>query len=108
MSGRQLMLPIWLPSNSGQDMRGDNMTEPIAKRNHVERVTLLDVARHAGVSRATASLVVRDSPLVTEVTRQRVLASMQELGYVYHRPAASLRTQRSHTVGLIIPDITNP
>jgi len=108
MSGRQLMLPIWLPSNSGQDMRGDNMTEPIAKRNHVERVTLLDVARHAGVSRATASLVVRDSPLVAEVTRQRVLASMQQLGYVYHRPAASLRTQRSHTVGLIIPDITNP
>jgi LacI family transcriptional regulator len=97
-----------MSSNFGQDMRGDEMTESTAKRNHAERVTLLDVARHAGVSRATASLVVRDSPLVTEVTRQRVLASMQKLGYVYHRAAATLRTQRSHTVGLVIPDITNP
>jgi LacI family transcriptional regulator len=74
----------------------------------VERVTLLDVAHHAGVSRATASLVLRNSPLVSDATRQRVLASMQLLGYVYHRTAAALRTQRSHTVGLIIPDITNP
>ncbi len=71
------------------------MTEPIAKRNHVERVTLLDVARHAGVSRATASLVVRDSPLVAEVTRQRVLASMQQLGI---RLASSFRTLRTHSL----------
>ena len=84
------------------------MTGPMSERNRVERVTLLDVARHAGVSRATASLVLRDSPLVAETTRQRVLASMQQLGYVYHRTAATLRTQRSHTVGLVITDITNP
>src|SRR5438067_4613770 len=108
MSGRQLMIPIWMSSNSGQDMRGDDMTEPIAKRNHVEPVTLLDVARHAGVSRATASLVLRGSPLVAAATRERVLASMQQLGYVYHRTAATLRTRRSHTVGLVITNITNP
>lgn len=84
------------------------MTEPVSKRSHAERATLLDVARHAGVSRATASLVVRDSPLVAEITRKRVLASMQQLGYVYHRAAATLRTKRSYTVGLVIPDITNP
>lgn len=80
----------------------------MSERNSVERVTLLDVAHHAGVSRATASLVLRNSPLVSDETRRRVLASMQQLGYVYHRTAAALRTQRSHTVGLIIPDITNP
>jgi LacI family transcriptional regulator len=73
-----------------------------------ERVTLLDVARDAGVSRATASLVLRGSEVVAGATRERVLASMSRLGYVYHRGAASLRTQRSHTVGLIVPDITNP
>lgn len=72
------------------------------------RVTLLDVARDAGVSRATASLVLRGSELVADATRERVLASMSRLGYVYHRGAASLRTQRSQTVGLIVPDITNP
>src|SRR5207248_3413991 len=75
---------------------------------HGERVTLVDVAEHAHVSRATASLVLRASPLVAPQTRQRVLASMEQLGYVYHRAAASLRTQRSHTVGLVVPDITNP
>ncbi len=71
-------------------------------------VTLLDVARDAGVSRATASLVLRGSELVADETRERVLASMSKLGYVYHRGAASLRTQRSNTVGLIVPDVTNP
>lgn len=73
-----------------------------------ERVTLLDVARHARVSRATASLVLRGSPLVAEETRGRVLDSMRQLGYVYHRAAATLRTRRSHTVGLVVTDITNP
>ena len=73
-----------------------------------ERVTLLDVARHAGVSRATASLVLRHSPLVAADTRERVRSSMRQLGYVYHRAAASLRTQRTHSVGLVIPDLANP
>jgi LacI family transcriptional regulator len=71
-------------------------------------VTLLQVARDAGVSRATASLVLRGSDLVADETRERVLASMRKLGYVYHRGAASLRTQRSNTIGLIVPDVTNP
>jgi LacI family transcriptional regulator len=73
-----------------------------------ERATLLDVAARAGVSRATASLVLRGSPLVAEDTRARVLSVMSSLGYVPHRGAASLRTQRSGTIGLVIPDITNP
>src|SRR5689334_15221258 len=72
------------------------------------RVTLMDVAKDAGVSRATVSLVLRASPLVAEGTRERVHASMQKIGYVYHRGAASLRTQHSQTVGLVVPAITNP
>jgi len=77
-------------------------------QHSAERVTLLEVAHDAGVSRATASLVLRGSDLVADETRARVLASMRKLGYVYHRGAASLRTQRSQTVGLIVPDVTNP
>jgi len=68
----------------------------------------MDVARDAGVSRATASLVLRDSPLVADATRERVLASMKGLGYIYNRTAASLRTRESRTVGLLLTDITNP
>jgi LacI family transcriptional regulator len=73
-----------------------------------QRVTLLDIAADAGVSRATVSLVIRNVPSVAESTRKRVERSIKRLGYVYHRGAASLRTQRSHAIGLIVSDITNP
>ena len=72
------------------------------------RVTLAHVAADAGVSRATASLVFRGSPLISDETTNRVLASMERLGYVYNRAAASLRAQKSHTIGLAVTDITNP
>lgn len=75
------------------------------KRN---RVTLQQVAEHAGVSRATASLIVRGSPHISEPTRKKVLESMQQLGYVYDRVAANLRSRSSSTVGLIITEIGNP
>ena len=72
------------------------------------RVTLMDVARHCGVSRATVSLVLNDSPLVAAKTRDRVRAAMTELGYVYNRAAASLRTQHSDAIGVVLTNITNP
>lgn len=71
-------------------------------------VTLQQVANHAGVSRATASLVMRGSPSVSETTREKVLTSMQQLGYVYDRVAANLRSKTSSTVGLIIMELANP
>lgn len=72
------------------------------------RVTLMDVARHCGVSRATVSLVLNDSPLVAAKTGDRVRQAMTELGYVYNRAAASLRTQHSDAIGVVLTNITNP
>jgi DNA-binding LacI/PurR family transcriptional regulator len=72
------------------------------------RATLIDVARHCGVSRATVSLVLNDSPLVAATTRDRVRQAMTELGYVYNRAAASLRTQHSDAIGVVLTNITNP
>ena len=72
------------------------------------RMTLNDIARHAGVSRATVSLVLRNSPLVARPTRERVQSSIGELGYVYDRAAANLRARHTHTIGLIVCEITNP
>ena len=72
------------------------------------RVTLMDVARHCGVSRATVSLVLNNSPLVAATTRDRVREAMTELGYVYNRAAASLRTQHSDAIGVVLTNITNP
>ena len=87
------------------------MNRPVRNKNldsKSTRLTLRDLARHAGVSPATVSLVLRKSPLVADATRARVLESMRTLGYVYNRGAASLRTQRTHTVGVAINELHNP
>ena len=73
-----------------------------------KRVTLLDVAKEAGVSRATASLVVRGSKTISLPTQKKVEEAMSRLGYIYDRAAANLRSHRSNTVGMIINDIGNP
>jgi LacI family transcriptional regulator len=73
-----------------------------------KHVTLVDVAEDADVSRATASLVARESDLVADSTRERVLASMDKLGYVYNRAAANLRSKTTRAIGLAITDIKNP
>ncbi|MCY3832896.1 MAG: LacI family DNA-binding transcriptional regulator [Chloroflexi bacterium] len=73
-----------------------------------KKVTLQQVAEAAGVSKATASLALSNNPRISEPTRQRVLEAVEALGYVYNQRAASLRTQRSYTIGLIIKDVSNP
>ena len=72
------------------------------------RVTLTDVAKDAGVSRATASMVLNDSPLIAQATKERVRESFARLGYVYDRAAASLRKNQSLAVGLVITQLSNP
>jgi LacI family transcriptional regulator len=72
------------------------------------RVTLQAIAARLDVSTATVSLALRDSPVVAETTRTRVRKLAEEMGYIYNRSAAALRTDRSQIVGLGINDITNP
>ncbi|WP_343063074.1 LacI family DNA-binding transcriptional regulator [Actinomadura verrucosospora] len=67
-----------------------------------------DVARLAGVSVATVSRVLNDSASVTDATRARVLAAVDELGYRPNAVARSLRTDTTRTIGLVIGDILNP
>jgi len=78
----------------------------------MKRPTQRDVARLAGVSRATVSYVVNDQSggrvQISEETRQRVLAAIAELGYVPDARAQALRSGSTKTIGLIIPDIHNP
>jgi LacI family transcriptional regulator, galactose operon repressor len=72
------------------------------------RATIVDVARRAGVSKSTVSLVLGGSSLVADATRERVSAAMTELGYIYHRGAATLRGAKSGVLGMVINDLTNP
>ncbi|MCY6382295.1 LacI family DNA-binding transcriptional regulator [Hoeflea prorocentri] len=73
-----------------------------------KRPTILDVARHAGVSKSTVSLVLQNSTLVKETTREDVAKAIADLGYVYNRSAAGLRGAASGLIGLIINDLRNP
>jgi LacI family transcriptional regulator len=60
------------------------------------------------VSKSTVSLVLKGSSLVKAETRERVERAIEQLGYVYNRSAANLRTARSSFVGMVISDLMNP
>lgn len=72
------------------------------------RPTIVDVAREAGVSKSTVSLVLQDSPLVKAETRLQVKEVMARLGYVYNRMAANMRSANAGLIGLVINDLRNP
>ncbi len=72
-------------------------------------VTRADVARHAGVSTAVVSYVVNGGPKpVSEVTTARVLDAIARLGYRPNRTARALALGSTKTLGLVVPDSTNP
>jgi DNA-binding LacI/PurR family transcriptional regulator len=76
-----------------------------ARRSRRNGPTIADVARHAGVSTMTVSNVLNArSQRVGDATRDRVLASLSELGYRVNLAARQLRTGRTGTIGLGIPD----
>lgn len=72
------------------------------------RPTIIDVAKQAGVSKSTVSLVLQNSPSVREETRQQVRAAMAQIGYVYNRSAANMRSSNAGLIGLVINDLRNP
>jgi DNA-binding LacI/PurR family transcriptional regulator len=65
------------------------------------RVTLADVARHAGVSVALASIVMREAPGASDRSRERVLRSARELGYRPDVRARSLASLKAHVIGVL-------
>src|SRR6266567_2586700 len=72
------------------------------------KVTIHDVARHAGVSAMTVSRVVNERPRVSVDTRKRVQASIAELGYVPNRLARGLIQRKTSAFGVLVPDVANP
>lgn len=78
----------------------------------MKRPTQVDVARQAGVSRATVSYIINGQangrvPISPE-TRERVLQAIEDLGYEPNAGARALRLGNTKTIGLIIPDLHNP
>jgi LacI family transcriptional regulator len=71
------------------------------------KVSILDVARDAGVSIATVSHVINSTKSVTPETTDRVLQSIEKLGYRINPVARSLKTGKSQQIAFIVPDISN-
>lgn len=70
--------------------------------------TIREVAESAGVSYATVSHVINNTRVVTQETRERVLAAMAALNYRPNALARSLRQGKTNTLGLVLPDSANP
>jgi LacI family transcriptional regulator len=76
------------------------------RRNGPQKsVTIVDVAREAGVSYATVSRVLNDEAYVKAATRARVLEALRRTGYIANRQARSLRTGRTQMIGLLVRDL---
>ena len=73
-----------------------------------ELVTILDVARRAGVSAMTVSRALNKPDVVSPATREQVLRAVEELGYIPNGVARSLTQGRTHLIALVVSDIENP
>jgi LacI family transcriptional regulator len=75
----------------------------------MKKTTMMDIATIAGVSKATVSMVIsgRDQS-ISEETKKRILIIAKELNYIPNSIARSLSTNKSGTIGIILPDILNP
>lgn len=73
-----------------------------------KRTTVADVAKAAGVSMMTVSRAINNQPGISDETRQKILALAREMNFRPSKIARGLATSRTATIGLVVPDITNP
>ncbi|WP_353071608.1 LacI family DNA-binding transcriptional regulator [Tunturiibacter gelidoferens] len=83
----------------------------LTQNHYTKRITLADVARVSGFSISTVSLVLNEAPLsryVAASTKEHIRAVASKLGYRPDAAARSLRSRRSHTIGIMVSDISDP
>jgi LacI family transcriptional regulator len=95
---------------AGKAKRGSG-AEPARKKARSSAVTIRDVAERSGFSSATVSIVLNSAPLaryIPDTTKGRIHKAALQLGYRPNLFARSLRGRRSHTVGVMVFDMTDP
>jgi LacI family transcriptional regulator len=83
-------------------------TKSVQRRKPAKAATIYDVARKARVSVFTVSAVINKSKQVSSALRRRVEEAIRQLNYRPNLLARSLAKQRTHTIGIVVPDIANP
>lgn len=84
------------------------MVESGSGRRLPSRATIKDVAKLAGVSQSTTARALSGEGYVAASVRQRVQVIAEEVGYVPHAMASSLRKQQSRSIGVLVSDLRNP
>ncbi|WP_338230876.1 LacI family DNA-binding transcriptional regulator [Lactiplantibacillus paraxiangfangensis] len=75
--------------------------------NKKNNVSIKDVAKASGVSITTVSRIINNTGRFSKVTQKKVIQTIDDLGYEQNKLAVSLRSNKSNTVGIMLPDITN-
>src|ERR1700689_2315621 len=99
------------PTRNTPAAKSRRTSEPARKRSQSAAVTIRDVAERSGFSSATVSIVLNNAPLaryIPDTTKGRIQKAASHLGYRPNLFARSLRGRRSHTVGVMVFDMTDP
>ncbi|SHJ19456.1 transcriptional regulator, LacI family [Arenibacter nanhaiticus] len=70
------------------------------------KITIHDIAKKLNINSSTVSRALNNSPRVTQKTKDKIIAAANEMGYQRNLLASSLRTSRTHTIGIIVPRIS--
>ncbi len=75
---------------------------------HMKHVTIKDIAKHLIVSVSTVSRALNNDPTIRKATRDKIIATAQKMGYRRNPDAMNLKSGRSKTIGVLVPEMTTP
>jgi len=86
----------------------ENSQRSLKKKNNHRAVSIKDIAKAAGVHHSTVSRALRDGPMVKDETADRIREIAKAAGFTISAVARSLATQKTHLIGVVVTDITDP
>ena len=98
-------MPTPTPPPSSSPRRGKPAPAALEPAKPGKRISIREIARRAGVSTATVSMVLNDNPKITEATRKKVRAVIDHVGYQPNRIAQSLSSKYTRVLGILLPTL---